>query len=410
MSLKSTDLLFQPTDVKTGLDTAVRGSSRLVMKTLHVTFLLIALVSSDCNPLNGKHLTVGPLKCDLMMGTIVMTTSRLPFMDFAEGYSYTTAAVLMPMPESTSNTEAIIKPFQISVRIALYLSIHPIPGTIRSVVSGEKQSAVHRPERLTAGQIIFEVCCILLSQGGKIPKMPRLAVCFVLGSWCLGTFVLISAYNSVLVAYILGSNAVPLVDSLTDVALKPNVRVVVDDGKGIDIVLSSAKDGVYKQLGDKLRSDPKSRCATHRDCINLVKSEKYTYIQGMFGALTMISQDFKATNKCNLAIARRFDPTPGSLSWVLPKKSPNTKIFVKGFMELHQAGLIDFWTRREQEKHQNANFCLNEAKQKQRGKTFDNRTKITLKNFSGAFYILIFGCIASFLCFLCENLSPMLIM
>lgn len=129
----------------------------------------------------------------------------------------------------------------------------------------------------------------------------------------------------------------------------------------------------------------------------------------MFGALTMISQDFKATNKCNLAIAKRSDPTPGSLAWILPKKSPNTKVFVKGFMQLHQAGLIDFWTRREQEKHQNANFCLNEAKEKQRGKLFDNRTKITLKNFSGAFYILIFGCIVSFLCFVGENLSPMLI-
>lgn len=151
----------------------------------------------------------------------------------------------------------------------------------------------------------------------------------------------------------------------------------------------------------------------------------------MFGALTMISQDFKATNKCNLAIARRSDPTPGSLAWILPKKSPNTKVFVKGqvllksfstlivvmlffsvwrrFMQLHQAGLMDFWTRREQEKQQNINFCLNEAKEKQRGKLFDNRTKITLKNFSGAFYILIFGCIMSFLCFVGENLSPMLI-
>lgn len=68
--------------------------------------------------------------------------------------------------------------------------------------------------------------------------MPRLAVYFVLGSWYLGTFVLISAYNSVLVSYILGSNAEPLVDSVTDLAGKPNVRLVVDEGKGIDIVLS----------------------------------------------------------------------------------------------------------------------------------------------------------------------------
>lgn len=49
--------------------------------------------------------------------------------------------------------------------IAIYLSIHPIPGTIRSDVSGWKQSAMQRPASSTAGQIIFEVCRILLNQG-----------------------------------------------------------------------------------------------------------------------------------------------------------------------------------------------------------------------------------------------------
>lgn len=74
--------------------------------------------------------------------------------------------------------------------------------------------------------------------GEKFPGQPRVAVYFVLGSWCLAAFVLISAYNSVLVSYILGSNAQPLVNSVTDIAVKPDVRVSVNKGNEIDLVLS----------------------------------------------------------------------------------------------------------------------------------------------------------------------------
>ena len=137
-----------------------------------------------------------------------------------------------------------------------------------------------------------------MSAGGYFSNM-RIAVYFVAGCWCLVSFVLVCSYSSLLTSYILGSNAEPLVDSLNDLAVNSNVKLVVDKGLNVDIVVSvtelnrkqlkyhqetlfklnqAAVDGLYKQLGDKMRSQSKSRCASFHECIELVKSGSYTYL------------------------------------------------------------------------------------------------------------------------------------
>lgn len=45
------------------------------------------------------------------------------------------------------------------------------------------------------------------------------------------------AYNSLLTSYILGSNAEQLVSSLTDLARKSNIHLVVDKGSAVESVL-----------------------------------------------------------------------------------------------------------------------------------------------------------------------------
>ena len=59
-----------------------------------------------------------------------------------------------------------------------------------------------------------------------------------MGSWCLGALVLVCAYNSLLITYILGSNAYQLVDSIKNLVEKPDVKLVVDRGLGVDMVIS----------------------------------------------------------------------------------------------------------------------------------------------------------------------------
>ena len=77
-------------------------------------------------------------------------------------------------------------------------------------------------------------------------------------------------------------------------------------------------------------------------------------------------------------------------------------------MEVHQAGLIDYWTRVEVEKNRNAEFCLKIAKKKLENKSqlFNNQTRrISLKNFTGVFYVLVAGYLLSFICFIGENFT-----
>ena len=64
-----------------------------------------------------------------------------------------------------------------------------------------------------------------------------------MGSWCLGALVLVCAYNSILINYILGSNAYPLVDSIKNLVEKPDVMLVVDRGLGVDMVISVIQIG-----------------------------------------------------------------------------------------------------------------------------------------------------------------------
>ena len=54
-----------------------------------------------------------------------MTNRRYALMDFAEGYEYIDAALLIPMPELSDNFGAIIQPFQIAVNdlLSRYLFI-----------------------------------------------------------------------------------------------------------------------------------------------------------------------------------------------------------------------------------------------------------------------------------------------
>ncbi|XP_045035572.1 uncharacterized protein LOC116932595 isoform X2 [Daphnia magna] len=183
-------------------------------------------------------------------------------------------------------------------------------------------------------KVFFHVFRVLMNQGGSFQTI-RPALYFIVGSWCLGAMVLICVYNSILTSYILGSNAKPLADSAIDAIENSKVNIAVNKGNGVDLVLSAAEVGFYKQVGDKLRSNPISRCDTTVECMNHVKSGSYAYLHTMYTAMNVIDEDFKATGVCHLALARTFDPMPGSLAWTLPKNSPYTRLFNMGLIQIY---------------------------------------------------------------------------
>ncbi len=116
-----------------------------------------------------------------------------------------------------------------------------------------------------------------------------------------------------------------------------------------------------------MRSQSKSNCATRQECIDLVKSGSHAYLNVIllrisdknealllreivlflksqivihfilylkkteFVAINFIDEEYTATGKCNLALAHQIEAIPGSLAWALPKRSPYTRLFTKGY-------------------------------------------------------------------------------
>ena len=70
---------------------------------------------------------------------------------------------------------------------------------------------------------------------GASIRSKKTAVRLVAAAWCLLAFVLVTAYQSVLISYILTPvMQPPIVNSMNDLATKKEVQLVVDKGPGID--------------------------------------------------------------------------------------------------------------------------------------------------------------------------------
>ncbi len=55
-------------------------------------------------------------QCDLVMGAMGITTSRIVLVDFSTGYLYSSVTFMTPMPDSMNNIAAVVKPFQLPVK------------------------------------------------------------------------------------------------------------------------------------------------------------------------------------------------------------------------------------------------------------------------------------------------------
>lgn len=51
----------------------------------------------------------------MVIGSIGMTFGRHAVVDFADGYAYTSIAMVIPMPEESQHVNAALEPFQLSV-------------------------------------------------------------------------------------------------------------------------------------------------------------------------------------------------------------------------------------------------------------------------------------------------------
>ena len=122
-----------------------------------------------------------------------MTNNRLAIMDFAEGFAYTTVALIIPMPESSDNSAAVIRPFQITV-----VQFTPLPYIIPNIITSmllhkqvwiilvvlmpivavvvyfciRQYSQGMNPQNVfTLHQTLFEIFRVVLNQGNRKSKL-----------------------------------------------------------------------------------------------------------------------------------------------------------------------------------------------------------------------------------------------
>ncbi len=77
------------------------------------------------------------------------------------------------------------------------------------------------------------------NQGGGFLRSRRLAIRLIAGSWCLFAFVFVTAYQSVLISYILAPGMEPpIVDSFADLANKTDIHLLVEKGLSVDWMLT----------------------------------------------------------------------------------------------------------------------------------------------------------------------------
>ena len=218
-----------------------------------------------------------------------------------------------------------------------------------------------------------------------------------------------------------------------------------------DIKNAPEGTGVLKQLGDKLRSYPKSRCLKQQECIDLVKSGNHAYVvvkqstsyklkyltdfetknyftQNTFSALDGMQTDFKTAGKCDLALAKVQESAPPT-AWVLPKHSPYLENINKGLhhglycyhcllsvsinqeiflfencriTEIMDYGLLEFWTLQYQS---DVRKCLDKSEKLMQVKpSSDGPPRLSLRNLTGAFVILLFGYMVALFVFVAEKL------
>lgn len=61
---------------------------------------------------------------------------------------------------------------------------------------------------------------------------------FVIGAWCLFAFVVVQAYQSTLITYVVAPKYSPLAKNVYDVARNPEIQFLVQKNRAFDLVFS----------------------------------------------------------------------------------------------------------------------------------------------------------------------------
>ncbi|EFX82186.1 hypothetical protein DAPPUDRAFT_241335 [Daphnia pulex] len=354
-------------------------------------------------------------QCDLLIQSVFATTRRNKIVDLTLPWVYDSSAFLIPVPDETANVNAVVKPFQWQIWLGLGVSIICVVAVLnfihRSIHYIHKY--LNRPCETEAdtielgetktGQYYLYTFGTLLSQGGPCTSK-GLPIRLVAAAWCLATFIFVQAYNSTLFTYVVTPVHQPLINSIYDIFDNSDINLLVRTDT-IDLLLKRNNNtGVFLKIQKKLDSYANSRCALASDCIQSVASgSRNVYFESKNYLKDAIRTEFKRTGKCKLQLAKEGF-TGVTSSFALQKFSPYTQSTTRGILELHQTGIIDYWDTWFRPMPPQCNGKPPTGV-KSPG---NNPSRLSLKNLTGAFLVLLVGLGLSFMAFLFEQIVAIL--
>jgi len=78
----------------------------------------------------------------------------------------------------------------------------------------------------------------LNTKTGGFCSSKKLAIRLAAGTWCLACFVIVTAYSSVLISFIISPNLKPIINSIQDIPKVSGLRVVAVKGSSVDRIMS----------------------------------------------------------------------------------------------------------------------------------------------------------------------------
>ncbi|KAI9554750.1 hypothetical protein GHT06_020026 [Daphnia sinensis] len=165
----------------------------------------------------------------------------------------------------------------------------------------------------------------------------------------------------------------------------------------------TADKGLFKGFGDKLRANPKLRCNSSRQCVEMVNSlpRQHAYIDGFSALKGIIKEEYKRTGQCKTNIMKMGEASRPT-GWALRKRSAYNEKFNRGMLVLLENGLISQWKKQFEA---DPRPCFDEDQLYRNAKNKEKPlARLSLANLTGAFAALAIGVFISVLAFLFELL------
>lgn len=64
---------------------------------------------------------------------------------------------------------------------------------------------------------------------------------FLTGIWCISAFVIVQAYTSTLITYIITPTNFPLIDTAYDIAANPDIKILFEKDRAFDRLVSVSR-------------------------------------------------------------------------------------------------------------------------------------------------------------------------